>query len=170
MPLPTPPAGLQDLLDRAAIMDIILSYATGVDRRDWALYRSIFTDRIEIDFSTWSGMKETIAADEWVAMVHNTLACFDATQHTLTNLVITLDGDRARCVAAMTARHYLVESGIGTSQLLGGFYTDDLVRTASGWRIAACNLVITWEEGDRALFERAQALGVRPRIDDPGPS
>ena len=46
-----------------------------------------------------------------------------------------------------------------------GTHRDRLVRTEAGWKIAACQLVITWEEGDRALFERARAAGPRPRVD-----
>jgi hypothetical protein len=34
---------LSILLDRAAISDVVNAYATGLDRRDWVLYRSIFT-------------------------------------------------------------------------------------------------------------------------------
>lgn len=31
--------------------------------------------------------------------------------------------------------------------------------------VAACALMITWEEGDRGLFDKAAALGARARID-----
>lgn len=161
MPAPSPAISLQDLVDRAAVFDVVLDYATGVDRRDWALYRSIFTDAVEFDFSTWRGVKMTMPADDWVAEVKDTLACFDATQHNMTNPVITLDGDRATIVVHMIAHHYFD----GEMQKLGGYYTDRLVRTEAGWKIAACQLVITWEEGDRALFERAHAAGPRPRVD-----
>ena len=34
---------LQRLLDRAAISDVVHAYATGLDRRDWPLFPSIFT-------------------------------------------------------------------------------------------------------------------------------
>jgi len=35
---------LQQLLDRATITDVVNRYATGLDRRDWPLLRSIFAD------------------------------------------------------------------------------------------------------------------------------
>ena len=162
MPAPSVVSTLTDLIDRAAISDTIFKYATGVDRRDWALYRSIFTDTVDFDFSTWRGVRQAMSADEWVIAARDTLACFDATQHNLTNLVITLDGDRATAVVHMVATHYFD----GEVQTLGGFYTHGLVRGDDGvWRIAACRLVITWETGDRALFGRAAARGPRPRID-----
>ena len=165
MPIPAPPTGIADLIDRAAIADVIYAYAHGLDRRDWVLYRSIFDVRVDFDFFTWAGIREQHAADEWVGMVRSTLACFDSTQHTFTNLAISLEGDTASCVVNMTARHNLIVDRVAESQTLGGFYTNRLRRTASGWKITACALMITWEEGDRGLFEKAAALGERARVD-----
>jgi 3-phenylpropionate/cinnamic acid dioxygenase small subunit len=162
MPKPSSPSTLQDLLDRARISDTILNYATGVDRRDWALYRSIFADEVEFDFEAWLGEPPRIwSADEWLASVRDTLAPFDATSHMLTNHVITLDGNEATLVAHMVALHYFE----GEVQELGGFYTHRLRREGDDWKIFRCRLVITWERGSRDLFARAKARGPRPRID-----
>lgn len=161
----SPPHDLAGLLDRAAISDLVFAYARGIDRRDWRLYRSIFADRVDIDFSTWAGTRETVDADAWVASVRDTLACFDATQHRMTNVAISVDGDTSVCVAEMTARHVLVVDGLPRFQMLGGYYTDRCVRTPAGWRIVGCALTITWEEGDRGLFAQAHALGPRARVD-----
>lgn len=159
--MPQAPRDLQELLDRAAIIDLRNCYAQAVDQRDWPLYRSIFADRVHFDFFTWAGIRDTYDADVWVGMVRDTLSPFDATQHSFCNHRVTLDGDRATCVTTMTARHVLGEE----AQTLGGYYTDELERTADGWKIVSCTLMITWEEGDRALFEKAAALGPRPRRD-----
>ncbi|WP_428310532.1 nuclear transport factor 2 family protein [Hydrocarboniphaga sp.] len=161
MPATTTAQTLADLLDRAAISDTIFKYATGIDRRDWPLYRSIFTDEVEFDFTSWRGVRETMRADDWIVSVRQTLACFDATQHNMTNPVITLAGDEATIVVHMVAMHHFE----GEMQQLGGFYTNRLRRDASGWKISACCLTITWEQGERALFERAAARGPRPRVD-----
>ncbi len=165
MTCPQHAATLADLLDRAAISDTVLAYGTGVDRRDWALYRSIFADEVEFDFSTWNGWKTRMKADDWVAAVRETLSGFDATQHNLTNHVITLHGDTADITVHMTARHYLVVDGVGQTQILGGFYQHKLARAGARWQITHCSLVITWMEGDMALFDKAKALGPRARVD-----
>jgi len=163
--LPAAPRSMADLLDRAAVADLVYTYANAIDRRDWTAYRSIFADQIDIDFFTWAGIRERYAAAAWVAAVKDTLACFDSTQHTMSNLAISLGGDVATVVASMTARHNLVVDGRREFQILGGYYTDRMVRQADGWKIAGCALMITWEEGDRALFEKAHALGPRSRVD-----
>jgi hypothetical protein len=165
MPLPAQPRSLAELLDRAAISDVVRGYAHAVDRRDWRMYRALCTPRIDIDFYTWTGIRQTYDADEWVTLVQSTLACFDATQHTLSDLAVTLGGDEAVCIANMTARHVLVVDGVSEAQMLGGYYTHRLVRQGGEWRIRGCTLMITWEEGERALFARAAARGARARVD-----
>jgi len=50
-------AKLQLLLDRAEISDVQLRYATGLDSRDWPLFRSCFINEneIETDFTNDTG-------------------------------------------------------------------------------------------------------------------
>ncbi|ASK88703.1 nuclear transport factor 2 family protein [Sphingorhabdus sp. SMR4y] len=145
-----------ELIDRARITDHILRYATGIDRRDWALYRSIFTDRMTPDFSSWSGEPAlAMSADDWVAGVRATLEPFDATQHVLTNFVITVDGNSASCTCYMAAHHHLVSGDLREMHSIGGYYVHELQRSGDGWLIHRTTLNVTWEMGDRGLFERA---------------
>jgi len=61
-------ATLREMTDREAITLLSRKYAMGTDMRDWELYRSIFTDEIETDFTSWSGGEpRTQTADQWVA-------------------------------------------------------------------------------------------------------
>ena len=63
-------APVRDVLIEAKIVQVTLSdeYALGIDTRDWTLYRSIFTDEITMDFSSYSGAPAaTMTADAWVA-------------------------------------------------------------------------------------------------------
>jgi 3-phenylpropionate/cinnamic acid dioxygenase small subunit len=158
------PASLRDLLDRAAIADLLNGYAYGIDRRDWSLYRSVFTDEIWVDLA-WGGVNARMPANDWVLSSSKPLGSCDATQHRMTNIDITIDGDRGVLRAQMTARHVLEMDGATEAQTVGGYYEHDVVRTEAGWRISKLRLVIMWEEGDRALFERAMARGPRPRSD-----
>lgn len=148
---------LEVLLDRAAISDVVNRYATGIDRRDWVLYRSCFADEAVFDFVSWSGGEPRhLRADDWVLGVQGGLSGFDATQHISSNHVHQIDGDSATCVSYMNALHYIVEDGNRQMQAIGGYYTNDFKRIAGEWRIVACKLTVTWEMGDRALFEIAR--------------
>jgi hypothetical protein len=148
---------LQFLLDRAAISDVQLRYATGVDSRDWPLYRSCFTDEIETDFSSAVGRPpQRMKADDWVEFARRTINGMKATQHMITNHVITLDGDEATCVAYVQARHHLPNETGGSDQVMYGYYSNQFVRTSDGWKIRACKLTITWNEGNMHIFELAR--------------
>ena len=60
--------GLRKLADRAAIADLITTCAVAIDSCDWPRYRSVFTDHIDLDYSSWrAGSVGRWAADDWVA-------------------------------------------------------------------------------------------------------
>jgi hypothetical protein len=158
------------LEDRQAVVDLVVQYATGVDRRDWAVYEACFTDPCEIDFSSWSGRPAaTMPAGEWVRKVRSTNGNFDATQHLSTNHVVTFDSaDTATCVSYLQAQHWfsaerLRDLGHDADEprwcTLGGYYTNSVVRTDAGWRIARCRLTVSWVTGDPSVFDIARSLG-----------
>jgi SnoaL-like domain len=150
-------ARLQRMLDEHEITRAILRYASGIDMRDWALYRSAFTDELEVDFTSWGGgSPQTLTADQWVAGVRSTLAGFDGTQHTLTNFVIDLRGDEATAVVYMSAQHYLPNDKGDSTLTIGGYYTHEMVRTATDWKIRKARLTVTWTTGNRHIFELAR--------------
>jgi SnoaL-like domain len=171
---PTPAGGthvanLQYLLDRTAITDIVNCYATGLDRRDWPLLRSIFTDQIAMEYSSVGMKPGTYAADKWVRNAEVLFAGFGPTQHTLTNHAVTIDGDRAHCVAYMQAEHFIVEAAPAANRwTIGGYYVVDLMRTGDTWRIHTMALYMTWQTGNRDLSRMAiergrQRLGIPAR-------
>jgi 3-phenylpropionate/cinnamic acid dioxygenase small subunit len=113
------------------IAEVLVRYATGIDRRDWELFRTCFTADVHAEYEgigTWDSVD---AITEFMTASH---ADMGYTMHRLSNLAIGVDGDTA------TARSYVDgvlmapdgESGLNPI----GFYDDDLVRTADGWRIA----------------------------------
>lgn len=145
-----------DLIDRAEIHDALMKYSTGIDCRQWDVYRSLFTDEVDVDFSSWSGDPGgTMKADDWVAGVRSVLSGFDGTQHMLTNIVITVDGDEAVVVPYMQAHHYINIDGEHHLHSIGGHYCHVMIRTENGWKSRSCTLTVTWEKGDRGLFETA---------------
>src|SRR5262245_5112660 len=83
-------------------------HATGIDLQDWSLYRSIFTDEVQMDFVFWNQIPaHRIRADELAANIRLFFAGLDATQHSMTNPRVTLEGDTARCIVYMQAEHFL---------------------------------------------------------------
>lgn len=140
----------------------VYEYAYGIDTRDWSLYRSIFTDDIEVDFSSYNGNpRSAMKADDWVTGCRTLFTGLDATQHTMSNPLVEVEGERARCRMYMQAEHFL-ENGQGSDGfVLGGYYDDRLVQTEGGWKIQAVTLNVFWARGNRHIMELAAAEGAR---------
>lgn len=152
--------------ERQAVIDLSLAYAAGIDHRDWTLYRSIFTDVCEFDFSSWSGRPPAgMPADDWVEAVRSVNGNFDATQHIMTNHRLDRVDDRTIVgINELQAQHWFSAESMlvfGRAEepawcLLGGHYTNRYVHTDAGWRIASCRLTVRWRTGDESIFAFAR--------------
>lgn len=149
--------------DRTQIVETIYCYATGVDTKDWALYRSIFTDEVDVDFSSWdpSNPPRRVKADEWVATVKVLFTGLGATQHSMTNPRVRVEGDRATCIMYVQAAHFLQNDEGDAEFTIGGYYTNQLVRTPSGWRLSGVKLTVTWSRGNKHIMTLAAQRGMK---------
>ncbi len=117
--------------DRQDITEVLLRYATGIDRRDWSLFRTVFTDDCDLDYGeigNWQGIDAVV---DFMRQAHS--AAGD-TLHRLTNQVIAIDGDRAEVRTYVDALILLGDNKSGVNGV--GYYDDEVVRTAAGWRVA----------------------------------
>ncbi|MBO0680011.1 nuclear transport factor 2 family protein [Mycolicibacterium sp. S2-37] len=122
---------MSDREDRQDITDVLVRYATGIDRRDWPLFRTVFTDDCVLDYGeigTWHG------ADEVTEFMERAHALAGYTLHRLSNFAITVTGDRAEARTYIDGLIFAQDNASAVQAV--GFYDDDLVRTAAGWRIA----------------------------------
>ena len=117
--------------DRQDISDLLLRYATGIDRRDWVLFRTVFTDDCELDYGEIGVWKGVDAVTDFMEQVH---AMAGHTMHRMSNQVITVDGDTAEARTYVDALIMAGDNKSGVNAI--GFYDDEIVRTADGWRIA----------------------------------
>jgi 3-phenylpropionate/cinnamic acid dioxygenase small subunit len=117
--------------DRQDISDVLVRYATGIDRRDWTLFRTIFTDDCELDYGEIGSWKGADAVTEFMQQAH---ALAGHTMHRLTNQVITVNGDAAQSRTYIDALIMFADNNSGVNA--AGFYDDELVRTEQGWQIA----------------------------------
>ena len=76
----------------------------------------------------------------------------------MTNPLVDVDGNMARCRMYMQAVHVL-EDWPEPEFTIGGYYDDRLVRTDAGWRISAVTLTVWWRRGDEALMVEAARRG-----------
>lgn len=149
-------AELHRLADHRLLEQLMYRFAAALDRRDWAAYRAVFTDELDIDYDSYRpGSAGRMPADEWVDRAATLFAGLDATQHAISNVQVTVDGDVAEVRSYITARHLFEDADGSHLWSLTGYYDDRAVRTADGWLLSAKRLVIRWAEGDRGIMRRA---------------
>jgi 3-phenylpropionate/cinnamic acid dioxygenase small subunit len=115
--------------DSGQILDVILRYATAIDRREWSLFSSVFTDDAELDYGE---VGQWVGADAIKDFMRRAHAGARHTMHRLSNQVIDVDGETAEARTYVDAL-ILVDDGSGANAI--GFYDDRMRRTADGWRI-----------------------------------
>ena len=149
---------LAELIDERDVLDTVHRFAAGMDLRDWAAYRAVFTDEIVLDYTSYRGGEPiTVTADSWVERVQRRFTTMIATQHSLTNARVELDGpDDALCRTYVEAMHVAVIDGVEEWCLIGGEYRDRLHRTSDGWRITAKVLGLRWTIGNKAVLDLPQ--------------
>lgn len=146
--------------DHQDICETLYRYALGIDTRDWAMYRSVFADEIDADFSSYNGRPASrVRADDWVAGVTPLFGGLAATQHTLTNPMVTIDGRRATCRMYMQAEHVLDPSADSPFFTIGGYYDDVLRRDTDHWVISSLTLTVLWRRGDESVMRTAVHRG-----------
>jgi len=142
--------------DRDELVELMARYASIPDTGDWVeLPQTVFTDPFEADFESLSGRPGvTGSRDALVGAMAPGLAAFTATHHAVTNHRITVDGDHATIRARIRAEHWLPAELAGDGPacwLVVGFYDDEAVRTADGWRISKVKLTVTHQENAHVM-------------------
>lgn len=138
--------------NRDAVLDVLARFAHGIDGRDWALYRSVFADEIDLDYSSYRpGSAGRMPADAWVDRAKALFPGLDASQHALFNCAVSEQGDEVAVRSSMRAEHFLD----GDRYTLGGHYVHRLRREGETWVITALTLSVAWEEGNKALLAAA---------------
>lgn len=149
--------------DKLAVAETVYRYAMGVDRRDGALYRSLFTDTVAIDFSSFDPKlpPRVLRADDWVGGIVPLFTGLAATQHSMTNPLAEVDGDTAKVTMYVQAHHVYDPDDPASWYTVGGSYDDDLSRVDGRWLPTGVRLTVTWWAGDRAIMELARSAGMR---------
>jgi len=126
--------------DRAAIRELLLRYARGVDARDFALVASCFTP----DAAYRGALAQGTIADALTALRAATQR-YTATRHAIGGQSVEIDGDTASSDTDCTAKHWFAD---GRCRTVGVRYRDRLVRGPAGWLIARRDVDTLWTSGE----------------------
>jgi SnoaL-like domain len=158
---------LSDLLDKQSIYEVLVRYCRGADRCDEATLRSVYHEDASDDHGYWRG-----SGYEFAAFLPGRLGVANsATTHSISNVLIELQGDTARSEAQVLAT--LVREGTDPvlADVMGARYLDRLSRRDGEWRIDERTVVLdwhhvqTWATGDAPVSLDGFVKGARHPAD-----
>lgn len=138
---------LQELRDRAAIHDLLMRYARGVDRRDLDLVAACFAPEARYEGALGVG-----GIDLALAALRVRMQRYRTTMHLLANQLIELAGDRAHCETYALVYHRLVDDAEVEDFVVGVRYLDDVARHGDGWWIVHRTAVLEWQRYDAVVL------------------
>jgi hypothetical protein len=141
--------------DTQSIIQLVNLYGFAVDTQRWELFDRIFTADVDADYGETSHWRDLASFKSDFAVFHDP---FDSTQHIMSNHLVQVEGDKAQAFTHGTWR--LVRNKADGTPLWdgSGWYDDDLVRTAEGWRIKRRTCRIVWWTGNPLVNETIEGV------------
>jgi hypothetical protein len=130
---------IAQLLDERAVRGVMLSYARGVDDRNWEQVRGCFAPDAFVAGTGHAGVR-----DEYLEQLVAGVSRFGTTMHTIGNQILEIDGDTARTETDLVARHFADAEGRHEELVIGVRYHDQLRRAGSGWVITRRDVRRLW--------------------------
>lgn len=151
----------EDLVNRAAIADVVVGLAHAQDDRNWGALHDLFADELTLDLAThyYGRPVARMAAGDLVELARTTLTGFDCTHHATSNLVVELSGERARCRTHVVAYHHVpAAAGVVDYCTMRGYWELELRKTGQRWVIQHWSVIRTapWE-GSPEVYQLAAA-------------
>lgn len=143
---------LRELADRNEITELASRLGLWIDEKHFDEARSIFTEDVAVQ--TPGGVSHGIALVAEQARRNH--AGYARTQHVITNILVTLDGDRATVQANLIATFVHRADAPEQHFALGGRYQFEAVRTPQGWRLSRMHISPVWSAGSRDGASPAQ--------------
>ena len=112
------------------IAEVLVRYASGIDRRDWDLFKTCFTSDCDVEYEGAGAWTRVEAITQFMIDAHDGMG---HTLHRISNIAVSVDGDAAQARSYVDAVLMAPDGRSGINSL--GWYDDDLVRTTDGWRI-----------------------------------
>ena len=122
---------LQELVDKAAIRDLMARYARGVDGRDPELIASTLTSDAYANYGEWDGK----GRDNIVNWIMRPSDSHFRSTHFMGDQVVQLDGDSAEVETYAVAFGVHDVEGASTVVITGLRYVDEMVRQDGQWLV-----------------------------------
>ncbi len=145
------PSDIQQLLDKQAISELVYAYSRGVDRKDFALLRTLYaSDGIDDHGGLYRG-----PAAGYVDWLEGAMQTVDITTHSVHNHLIAIkDAHSAEGEVYVTAYHRLHDGQGGFNELIEGLrYLDQYTKRDGAWQFARRTLINDWAQVGGAFWD-----------------
>jgi hypothetical protein len=149
--------------DELEVREVLARYSRGVDRADWDLLRSCFSDDAVVDYGQIRGTR-----DELIAFVQRELGDMHSLMHLQGQSWLRLDGDRGMSETYVNAFHRTRTPDGFQDITVHGRYLDTLERRQGRWVIVRRTMVddaTTVAPVVGIIDDPALILGTRDRTD-----
>ena len=133
------------MTDHDRIREVLYTYCRGIDRRRMDLVRECYHPDATDHHGDYRG-----GVDGAIEHFEQELSRWDSTSHFIGNVLIDIDGHRARVESYALAHHRrdTTADRRGIDFVAGVRYVDDFERRSNLWRIATRVVVVDWTRTD----------------------
>lgn len=132
-------AELQDLVASDSLRRLVATYSRAVDRRDFALLRSLYHD----DAYEQHGAMFAGGPDDYVAFVAEAVSAYEATAHYVINASFVIDGEEAE--GEIYKINYHRTASPDAHEIITGSRSLDRYRRERGeWKFLARTITLDW--------------------------
>jgi hypothetical protein len=158
---------LAAIADKLEIIEVCTRVHWCYDHQDWDGLDALFADAVSMPtlaqaasagFAVGRYLDRYLFSRDELKRALSSVKDGLVTQHLIAGHQVTLDGDRAVCVAHSVNIHLTsATASVPGGDLVahGNDYRFDLVRTVGGWRIRGWVPRIRWSHGDEASYDAA---------------
>lgn len=132
-------ANIEEVIARDSLRRLVTAYSRAVDRRDFALLRSLYHDDA---FERHGDMFEG-GADGYVEFVRKALSAYEATDHYVVNMSFAIAGDEAE--GEVYKINYHRTFGPDAHEVVTGSRSlDRYLRRDGEWRFLSRSITLDW--------------------------
>ncbi len=141
------------LQDKSDIQDVLTTYATACDYRQWELLEKVFANDVRVNYGDAFHLEGIPAVTD---MIKSFLGGCGPTQHLLGNFRISVDGDSSESACYVQATHFGKETHEGKMYTTWAEYRDKLERKKDGWKIIHRHMFIINDTGSPEILGPAE--------------
>jgi 3-phenylpropionate/cinnamic acid dioxygenase small subunit len=131
--------------DRMLINETLVRYATGIDHKQWKLFRSCWTEDCYASYGELV-FEGADAITDGMERIHNKIT---QSEHRLTNVdVLTWDGQVATTRSYTHAILINADEPSDSTFHIAGHYHDQLVRDGDRWKLDKRHWTTIWTDGN----------------------